>query len=591
MNFSLFITKVIIDASNITARVFYNADNIKLKDKNGKEIVREAGKPISLSEVIVSKVDPQRLILDASQVGSIPDRGGQITSDRKTEKGISNGTFILVTLLASAVNVVGMIVFLMTGLIFIARVIGLWIAMILVPLAFFSYMVPAMQDVDMIGWKKWWPNTLKLAFLAPIFVFFMYLIVKFLGTDFLKDLMGGSEYKESAEFVIAIIVPFAFIMILMNRAKAIAVKFAGDIGTAVTKAAVIGGGVALAGGAMGAAFLGRNILGKGVASISRGKDAVHYGQQKIAFNNKLEEWEKKGGKKSGMPKPTWEDHKKQNNVKDNLFTRIGGNLNAKQKKVGDIDHARHDVDEIKKKAGLEGIDNKNLSGADKQRLKETYIKEKKSEIESDIRSGKSPMTDASGQPIKDKNGAPITGGESGFKSAMRDDVSHKMGMDPNNIDHGTGELTDAAKKKVEDELNVQFNAVLETSKTNAGGKKFDDLEKKSNQKVGGFERAFANSNKSTYDPRNISDLKSDRREGILTKIPVALMAGIAIAVRSGLKDGIGVDHGKGQGDLLKDLGKTIKDAIGHMSAKVASSVGKVIDEDHKGGGDHGGGHH
>lgn len=266
MNFSLFITQVIIDASNITARVFYNGDSIKLKDAKGQEIIKEPGAPIPLSEIIVSKVNPQRLILDAARVNDIKDKGGQTSSDPVNKNGISNGTFILVTLLASTVNVIGMFVFLSVGLIFIARVIGLWLAMILVPLAFFSYMVPVMQDVKMIGWKKWWPNTLKLAFLAPIFIFFMYLIVKFLGSNFLEI---NSEGKGNAEFVIAIIVPFAFIIVLLNRAKGIAVDFAGEIGTAVTKAGNIIGGAAVGVG-VGAAAIGlRQTVGRGMNKLDK----------------------------------------------------------------------------------------------------------------------------------------------------------------------------------------------------------------------------------------------------------------------------------------------------------------------------------
>lgn len=266
INFSLFITRVIIDTSNITARVFYNGNSIKLKDSNGKEIVRAAGSPIPLSEIIVDKVNPQKLILDASRVGDIRDKGQQGISDAKNKRGISNGTFILVTLLASAVNVIGMLVFLSVGIIFIARVIGLWIAMILVPLTFFSYTVPALQDVDMIGWKKWWPNTLKLAFLAPIFIFFMYLIVKFLGSNFLEI---NSEGKGNAEFVIAIIVPFVFIIVLMNKAKGLAVKFSGDIGSAVTKVGNTVGGLAIGAG-VGVAAMGlRQTVGRGANYLDK----------------------------------------------------------------------------------------------------------------------------------------------------------------------------------------------------------------------------------------------------------------------------------------------------------------------------------
>ena len=117
---------------------------------------------------MVNKVNPQNIIINSAKVGQISDLGGKSTS-----VDLGAGTFILITLLAVGINIVGFVIFLSIGLVFVVRVVGLWIAMILSPLAFFTYILPEqMAGWKMVGWKNWWPETLKMAFMAPIFIFF-----------------------------------------------------------------------------------------------------------------------------------------------------------------------------------------------------------------------------------------------------------------------------------------------------------------------------------------------------------------------------------------------------------------------------------
>lgn len=258
INFSLFATQVIIDASNILTRVFYNSESITVGPKVDGVIQDQRGSQgeIKLSEALVSKINPQKLILQAEKAENIQTNQlvGQI---KKENNGISATTFILVTILASIVNIVGIITFLFSALIFISRVIGLWLAMIFAPLAFFSYTVPALQDVEMVGWKKWWPDTLKMAFLAPVFVFFIYLIIKFLNTGLGLVI---NENKGGLDFILGIFVPFIFIMLLLIKAKDIAKNMSGKIGESITNAVKTVGGVGLAAVTGGAAMAMRGTI-------------------------------------------------------------------------------------------------------------------------------------------------------------------------------------------------------------------------------------------------------------------------------------------------------------------------------------------
>ena len=262
INFSLFATQVIIDASNILTRVFYNESALVVGENglNDNVVTSKTGDfgEIRLSEAIVTKIGPQKIILEATKVGDMKTANSiNVGDESASKKGVSTWTFILVTVLASAVNIVGLIVFLSVSLIFIARVIGLWLAMVFAPLAFFSYIVPQMQDMAMVGWKKWWPDTIKMAFLAPVFLFFMYLIIKFLG------IMGVAVFdansKTGMDFVVAIMIPFALVMVLMWKAKSIATDMSGEIGKAIVNAAKKVGGVAL--GAAGGLALGGLAMG------------------------------------------------------------------------------------------------------------------------------------------------------------------------------------------------------------------------------------------------------------------------------------------------------------------------------------------
>jgi len=272
INFSLFATHIIIDASNILARVFYNSNTIKITQsddaKNGVADATPGLKigpngEIPLSAAIVNKVNPQNLIINGRKAVKIQDKvTGETSDSTDTEGNLGAGAFILITILATAVNIMGLLTFLSIGLIFVARVIGLWIAMIFAPFAFFSYTVPALQGMEMVGWRKWWPETLKLAFLAPIFIFFMYLIIAFLEKGLSLIKLSDTSTVDGMTFVLSIIVPFIFIMILLKKAKDIAKTMSGTLGQSITGGVASVGGFALGAGIGGLAMAGRASIGR-----------------------------------------------------------------------------------------------------------------------------------------------------------------------------------------------------------------------------------------------------------------------------------------------------------------------------------------
>ena len=265
INFSLFATRVIIDASNILSRVFYNTEVINIGSQNK---TKGNFNEIRLSEALVSKVNPQELILKANRLEENSTKSTQYESNARSvgKLPISLGGFILVCILAGAICIIGSYVFFKIAILFIVRVVMLWMAMILSPISFFSYTLPELASLPMVGHKNWWRETVSLAFMAPIFCFFMYVIISFLETGLaLIEQNSGGGIAGGFDFVISIVVPFGFLIVLLIKAKEIAETMAGKVGEMASKAVTsitktVGGAtVGLAAG--GAAMAMRGTIG------------------------------------------------------------------------------------------------------------------------------------------------------------------------------------------------------------------------------------------------------------------------------------------------------------------------------------------
>lgn len=260
INFSLFFTQIIIDSSNILAKVFYN--NITSVDSNGSVMDPGDGGEKSISVGLVEKFNPQKLV-------------------NQEFYNQSRGTFMFLTLLSIAITLYAAWIFFTVALLFVGRVISLWLAMIFSPVAFASYTVPF--DIPGFGHKQWWDELLKNAFLAPIFIFFLYLIIMFLDVGMkltygdVVDTSTGAGIMKSA---MQVVIPFVMLFILLMKAKEMAVKFSGEMGAAILKAGAMIGGAAVGVAAGGLAVAGR-------ATIGRAGNA-------LANSERFKKWESEG---------------------------------------------------------------------------------------------------------------------------------------------------------------------------------------------------------------------------------------------------------------------------------------------------------
>ncbi|KKQ35702.1 MAG: hypothetical protein US50_C0007G0010 [Candidatus Nomurabacteria bacterium GW2011_GWB1_37_5] len=274
INFSLFMVRAIIDATNILARIFYN--NIEV-------VGTVPGAPTetkSITIALVNNFSPQRMLLDEYGV-------------KRFDPDDNLGKYILMVLLMIYVNITMFTVFLSVGIYFLTRVIQLWIAMIFAPFAFLSLALPEKTRSKLadLGWDKWFKNMTEVAFMAPIFIFFLYLIILFIKV---KDLIPiPSNTENEAVLIMAIIIPFLIIIGLLKKAQELTKQFAGTMADQL-----IGGVKGLVAGAGAvAAFtpVGRIAGLAGGALAKAGRETIGKAGTKLMDSNKLAEIGKKGG--------------------------------------------------------------------------------------------------------------------------------------------------------------------------------------------------------------------------------------------------------------------------------------------------------
>jgi len=236
INFSLFFTQVVIDAGNTVGVGIYNSMGV-------------AG---------------QTVIVDGKETQSQRSIGGALVSTFSLGNfvGQNQGGFIDSLIIFSLVAVIDVIVawvLFTIGLIFIGRLLAFWVLMIAAPLAFISSALPPSLN----KFQDWFDTLIKQAFLAPVFLFMLYLIILISGPllSLRSQLSGGGTglvYEAVVPVLGAVLVVVALI-----EAKKYTVKMSGKIGelSGSVGGKIMGSAAGLALGGVG--FAGRRIIGGG----------------------------------------------------------------------------------------------------------------------------------------------------------------------------------------------------------------------------------------------------------------------------------------------------------------------------------------
>lgn len=270
INFSLFFTRVIIDSGNILARAFYNNIDVQ-NDVNPDQK--------SISAALIGKVNPQKVL--GSNLFT-----PQYVSGESGSAVLSPGYSFFIMAIAALVNITIGIVFLSTFLLFVARVIGLWFMMIFSPIAFASRALPGEgKFLGQFGWSGWLDTTLKLSFMAPVFLFFLFLLIMFLQIVF-----SAAPDADSTHKLMDVMIPFIVIIVVLNRAKKISNDMAGEFGSALKSAVSKTAGYTLGAAGLalgGAAIASRYTVGRAAASVSRSERVANMRQSDNFFTRNL----------------------------------------------------------------------------------------------------------------------------------------------------------------------------------------------------------------------------------------------------------------------------------------------------------------
>jgi hypothetical protein len=284
VNFSFFLGSSLIGITNTFGQFFYN--KISTASTQSKDTISENSTDLStalqpsniaslftkipelqsISLSVVNMVNPQQLIL---QTGGTQSNYQSWWRQALSKIGVDTyddsfyTMYLLLSVMSGIFNLFLCYIFISIAILIMGRTFGLIFGLILSPIAFVSFTVPALQKQSYVGFDDWLEQFVGLAFVGPIFIFFMYLAVMFLNVSLLvlKDPTWFTEGNIMLT-IIAISLKLGAVAFVFILSKRITKQLAGKVG-AFTRGVVVNvavdvaliGAAAATGGGSEAAFL------------------------------------------------------------------------------------------------------------------------------------------------------------------------------------------------------------------------------------------------------------------------------------------------------------------------------------------------
>lgn len=577
INFSMFFTKVIIDSSNILALVFYNRIQTETTEMvSGKKQERPYDSVAKSEMTGLVERDLSGGIVNAFDITKTLD--GEFFSKAQTtvvdgkviEDDVPFGTILSLIIISGAIMLYAAYTFLIAGLSFLGRLIELWVLIIFSPFAFMSSVVPKLSHIEGIGWEQWLKKLLSVSFMAPIFMFFMYLIFKLVNTpifDFIDKEKDGSTLIR----MLSIVIPALILMALLKKATEFARKGGGQFGEAVISGAKMVGGLAIGGAALGGALAGRATIGSFMKGASTGDTAANRMQGSdariLAHQATLSRANTTIVERMHARKEIFRERKDQ--IKGGIQQRsgiqdmqawVGRRLNQDQHNVEHAAHARHELDEV---AGQ--VTEGKVKEWDKLNGEKRYEARRKMERD---------------RVVRDNAGAGAAPGSHNYIAGLGGLGTRKWDA-----------LTGAERDLIDTLVGAQVGGP-NAGQAVAGGRLADNLThadqhtiQEARTKQGTISSVIQSSVTGTYDPRKLADVIMKEQSTGFAKIAMGLTGALAMGMRGGFKQ-MGVSYGTAQGNFFKDLGNTISESL--KNAKINVDLSKVGEEKKESGG---GGHH
>ncbi|MFC1721027.1 hypothetical protein ACFL0K_02120 [Patescibacteria group bacterium] len=266
VNFSLFVSRVVIDAGNITALFFY--DGIAVSSAPGASTPYSPDaflkSPLdveikSIAAGLGSSIDPQNLFRDYSK--------GKVMEENA-------GSLIFIYIAGTILFLAAAWIFFSIAFLFLGRLVVLWFLMALAPLAFVA-MIPKTGKIGGYA-QKWWSELFSKSFCITVFMFFLWLIAMFGQNNVIKDILKdpASPDFNIVATVTVIILHFGVLIGMLFAAKKITMGMCNQIGNesinigkklAGFAGMAVGGGVGVVGRRVGGRFA-RQYLNKTGAS-------------------------------------------------------------------------------------------------------------------------------------------------------------------------------------------------------------------------------------------------------------------------------------------------------------------------------------
>jgi len=270
VNFSLFISKVVIDSSNVLALIFYN--KIECKQTNGTPCPGEDKPTADFSKTGIKQRDLSGALVSKFQINNfftakffsdLPVDDSNVWLRTKDGKGYTLNNFLALSLIILYGIIIYPLawIFLVVGLSFLGRMIMLMLLMIVSPLAFVTASVPKFSSIDTIGFNSWIKKLFETSFVATIFMAILYLVYEIMKADIFNNSSMAEKDLDMMQRLLLIFVPAILIIVLLKKGSSYAQKASGEFTGMILSAAKVVGGIGLGAGMGAAAFAGSRAIG------------------------------------------------------------------------------------------------------------------------------------------------------------------------------------------------------------------------------------------------------------------------------------------------------------------------------------------
>lgn len=260
INFSLFLSKVVIDASNVVATGFYNSISTNSQPLGSNRNVVLGGSIKGIAGGYAKMLGIQTLY--SANILNPTD------SEGRTIK-LEAGQILVIGIMTSAFLLIVAVIMLIVGVMFAARFIILVFIMILSSLAVIAYIIPGQKGL----FDKWKSALIDQSFFAPLYFGLTWVVFK-LGNSLRETLYTYDKMgPQSSDFSNIFNNPQSAVALLINYVLIIgfsiaALIFAKSMASKTAYFGAISGGIGT--GVMGGtALLGRQTFGRAASRLEK----------------------------------------------------------------------------------------------------------------------------------------------------------------------------------------------------------------------------------------------------------------------------------------------------------------------------------